>query len=110
MKTLLGWIVGLPVAVVAILFAINNRHLVKADLWPLPFAVDIPLYAAVLLPLALGMVIGGIIAWAAGGRSRRAARQERRRARDLQQQVEVLRAAQPVANDTKAPLLLTSSK
>lgn len=108
MKTLLGWIIGLPVAVVAITFAVNNRHAVKADLWPLPFAVDLPLYVAMLVPLALGMLMGGVIAWVSAGRVRRVARQERRRARDLQEQVEVLRQAP--ANDPSHPLLLTVSK
>jgi len=107
-KTLLGWIIGLPVAVVAITFAVNNRHAVKADLWPLPFAVDLPLYVAMLVPLALGMLMGGVIAWVGAGRVRRVARQERRRARDLQEQVEVLRQAP--ANDPSRPLLLTASK
>lgn len=108
MKSLLGWIIGLPIALVAITFSVNNRHAVKADLWPLPYAVDLPVYVAVLVPLALGLVIGGVLAWAAGGRARSVARQERRRARELQEQVEVLRQAP--ANDPNRPLLLTGSK
>lgn len=107
-KTLLGWIIGLPVAVAAIVFAVSNRHTLKADLWPLPFSVDLPVYVAVLVPLALGVLVGGLIAWAAGGRARRAARKERRRARELEEQIEVLR--QTPANDANRPLLLTGSK
>lgn len=102
---LLSWLIGLPVAVVAVLFAISNRHAVELDLWPLPFSVDLPVYLAVLGPLALGLVAGGLIAWFAAGGSRRAARRERRRAQELERQVEVLR--QP-ANDAEGrPLMLT---
>lgn len=108
MKTLLGWILGLPIAVVAITFAVNNRHMVKADLWPLPFSVDIPLYLAMLVPLALGLILGGAMAWIGGSRVRRLARRERRRLRDLEEQVEQLR--QTPANDPSKPLLLTSGQ
>lgn len=108
MKTVLGWIIGLPLAVLAITFAVNNRHAVAADLWPLPFMVELPLYVAMLVPLVLGLLIGGVIAWIGGGRARRLARQERRRARDLQDQVEVLRQAP--ANDPSRPLLLTAGQ
>jgi uncharacterized integral membrane protein len=107
-KTLFGWIIGLPIAVLAITFAVNNRHSVKADLWPLPFSADLPLYAAVLVPLALGLLLGGIVAWFGAGRVRRQARQERRRARVLEEQVERLRQAP--ANDPSQPLLLTADR
>lgn len=104
---LLSWIIGLPVAVAAVLFAISNRHPVKLELWPLPFSVDVPVYLAVLGPLALGMIAGGLIAWGAAGRSRRAARRERRRVEELERQVEVLR--QPATDAEGRPLMISGN-
>lgn len=104
---LLSWIVGLPLALAAVLFAVSNRQTVKLDLWPLPFAVDVPAYLAVLAPLALGIIIGGIVAWLGGGAARRDARQQRRRVQELERQVDVLR--QPAQDAEGRPLMITGS-
>lgn len=81
---LLSWIIGLPVAVVAVVFAVNNRQAVTLDLWPLPWTLDLPLFLMALLPLALGLVVGGSIAWLAGASARGQARGEARRAARLE--------------------------
>ncbi len=67
-------ILALLIAVVAVLFAVSNRGAVTLGLWPLPFVVDVPVYLAVLGAGVIGFLFGGLVAWSAGGRWRRRAR------------------------------------
>ncbi len=91
---LLAWLTGVPLAVVLAVFAVANRQEMRIDLWPLPWAVDVAVYLAVLLPLVAGAVIGGLAVWAAGHGARRAARTERKRAQSLDRQLAALQARQ----------------
>ncbi|RAU21625.1 DUF1049 domain-containing protein [Paramagnetospirillum kuznetsovii] len=84
---LLTWLLGLPLAVVATVFAVANRQDVRFDLWPLPFGVDVAAYLAVLGPLALGLVMGAVLVWLSGTGARLRARADRRRAESLERQL-----------------------
>lgn len=94
---ILSWVIGLPIAVLAIIFAVSNRGGVLVDLWPLPWEVTLPLYLLVLGALALGLVIGAAIAWFAGGSARARARREHRRANTLEVQLDQARQADPAS-------------
>jgi len=59
----LSWVLGIPFAVVLVIFAVSNHISVRLDLWPLPFWIETPLYLLVLGPLAMGFLIGGIAVW-----------------------------------------------
>ncbi len=78
------WIVGLPLLLVAAFFAVANRAAVTVSLWPFADPIDVPLFAAIVLPLYVGVVIGGLAAWWSGRHARRRARQEARRAAALE--------------------------
>ncbi len=80
----LSWLIGLPIAVLAIIFAVSNRAGVLVDLWPLPWEVTLPLYLLVLGALALGLIVGAVIAWLSTGSTRARARREHRRANRLE--------------------------
>ncbi|TAN55282.1 MAG: DUF1049 domain-containing protein [Magnetospirillum sp.] len=84
----LAWLIGLPLAVVATVFAVANRQEIHFDLWPLPVGLDVAAYLAVLAPLALGLMLGAAMVWVAGAGIRLRARAERRRAADLEHQLE----------------------
>jgi putative membrane protein len=71
---LIGWLVGALVALLLILFAVSNRAQVGLRLEPLPFLIELPLYAAMLAVLVIGFVSGGFLAWLGGGKWRRRAR------------------------------------
>lgn len=75
----------------AILFAASNRETVDLTLWPLPFSLPAPVYAVALCAVALGVVWGGSIGWFAAVRARRRARQETRRADNLEADMALLR-------------------
>lgn len=78
MGRLFGWLLGFPLAAIAVVFAISNRAPVVADLWPLPWAIEAPLYLFVLVALAIGFLIGGAVAWAGSLAARRRVRAETR--------------------------------
>jgi len=79
--------------VLAVVFAVANRHMTQIDLWPLDMSVDIPLYIIVLLSLFVGFLLGGIVAWISGGLVRGRARAALYRAEQLQHENARLRKA-----------------
>lgn len=108
---LIRWIIGLPLAVVAIIFAVSNRQMVTVELWPFPWTADLPLYLLSLGTLAVGVLIGGIFAWASGSHKRAQSRSEKRhqdvRIRKLERENESLkqeteRLAAPTAPPPKS--------
>lgn len=84
----LSWIVTLPVALVAVLFAISNRESVTFALWPLPFTMEAPLYLATLAALVAGFVCGGAVVWLSQGRRRRIARKAKAHALRLEREID----------------------
>lgn len=98
MTTFLRAIVLLPIALLAILFAIANRAPVTLSLDPFAkgepeIALAVPLYAIVFAAVVLGVVLGGIGAWLSGARARRSGRASRREANGLKAEAERLRAS-----------------
>lgn len=87
---LLRWIIGLPVTIVLVVFAVANRQIVPVDLYPLPVMAELPVYLVVLGALLTGFVLGLFAAWIAGHRHRSQARAESRRASRLEREVERL--------------------
>ncbi len=72
------WLIGLPLAVVAIVFAVANRDAVTVELWPFPWTVTLPLYLLSLGTLAVGVLIGAMFAWASGSHRRAQTRREKK--------------------------------
>src|SRR3954447_19491830 len=90
-------LVLLPVAIVAVLFAVANRGPVLISFDPFSgrapeFSATVPLYAALFAALALGVVIGGTAAWLVQAKHRRARREHQREAHRLRVEAERLRA------------------
>jgi uncharacterized integral membrane protein len=82
MRRLLRWLVGLPLAIVAIAFAVANRQWITVSLDPVssvPLAsVTMPLWALFFAGVLPGLFIGWIACWFAQGKWRRNAREARR--------------------------------
>ncbi|HEY0832997.1 MAG TPA: LapA family protein [Azospirillum sp.] len=116
----LTWIITLPIALAAVLFAISNREAVTLSLWPLPFTVEAPVYLATLIALLVGFVAGGIITWLGQGRNRRRARTQGDRAYHLERELKEAQAraaaaekriaelTKPVAGQPRVPALPSS--
>ncbi len=81
-KRIFNWLIGLPIAIVAIVFAVANRQWVTISFDPLnrthPFAtVDMPLWALFFCGIFVGIFAGWLVAWIAQGRYRKALRETR---------------------------------
>jgi uncharacterized integral membrane protein len=86
----------LPVAVLAVLFAVANRAPVTLSFDPFSqdapeFTTSLPLFAAIFAAVMVGTVIGGVATWLAQGKHRRARRQYRREVQHLRTETERLR-------------------
>ncbi len=81
---LFGWIVMGLVGLAFVAFATHNYRLVETDLWPAPLILSLPVYGLVFAGIVLGFPGGALVAWLAGARGRRQARELRRTARDLE--------------------------
>lgn len=98
----LSWIITLPIAVLAVLFAISNRDPVALALWPLPFQIAVPVFVAVLVPLVLGFLLGGLVAWAGSLHWRRLARRRGQRLAALGDEVKQHRERERRVAETAA--------
>jgi uncharacterized integral membrane protein len=80
----LRWTLGLLVLAVLLLFALSNGQPVELSLFPTGLSTTLPLSVVVLGALGLGFLAGGLVAWFAGLRHRRAAKRAEAALRDIQ--------------------------
>ena len=97
MKGFLKLLVLLPIAALATLFAVINRHAVLVTFDPLDWtglgqAVSVPLFLVIFATLAVGVMLGGAAVWLTQGRHRRAARVHAREAARHREELERMRA------------------
>lgn len=83
MKTFLKLLILVPLALLAVAFAVANRQGVTVSLDPFAtdvpaFALSGPLFVVVLVMVVAGVVIGGVATWLGQGRHRRRVRGLRR--------------------------------
>lgn len=81
----------LVAALIAVLFALNNRDPVGISLWPFPFEMQLPLFLALIAALMLGVALGAALAWAGQARHRRRARAGQHELARQQREIEALR-------------------
>jgi lipopolysaccharide assembly protein A len=81
------WSITALVALLVVVFAVSNRAMVTLALFPLPAALDAPLYLVVIAAVALGFLVGALVAWLGAGKHRRDARLLRQRIERLQRDV-----------------------
>ncbi len=95
-KKIVSAVIGIPIAVLLILFAVANREPVTLSLDPFApdtpaLAVSMPLFVLVILALMLGVIVGGVADWLRQGRYRKEARSRRAEVRRLEAERERLR-------------------
>ena len=103
---LLFWILGVPLIVAIVVFATSNLAPVTLDLWPFPFAIEPPAFAAILGAAFIGFLGGAAYAWISAGKRRRRARAEGRKMKflereneDLRKQLAAAEVLRPVADE-----------
>ncbi|MDJ0931018.1 lipopolysaccharide assembly protein LapA domain-containing protein [Breoghania sp.] len=90
-------------AVLVILLAVANRHETMLSLDPLSpgqpaFSISVPLFWLLFGALGIGIVLGGIGAWAKQGKWRKQARYKRREADTLRHEADRLKEEVQAAN------------
>ena len=106
MAAILRLLVFAPVAVIVVLLAMANRTPVRLSLDPLggdAWTIQLPLFAAAIGALMLGILIGGVATWLGQGKYRRAARESAREAQAAQSEVDRLRTMVPTADAVILP-------
>ena len=88
-----SWLVGGPLAVIILVFALCNRQSVSLSLWPFDDSIGLPVYLVVLLPLLIGLVAGASMAGLSAFKHRRNARRQAKRVADLERQLDALRSS-----------------
>jgi len=83
-----SWLILVLVALVLILFAASNRESVSIALWPLPDAVELPLYLVLLGVLVFGFIAGELVGWIRSWRWKREARRSRERIAQLERELD----------------------
>jgi len=101
----LFWIIVIALLFVAGFFAVANREVVQIDLWPLA-KIAAPLYFSLICALALGFLIGAVVAWWSGRAARSRARQASRRADALQRERDALQAQLEAMRPQPQPALI----
>jgi uncharacterized membrane protein YciS (DUF1049 family) len=102
-----------PLLFVAVALAIANRNAVQFSFDPFngdnpAFAVSVPLFVVLMAGLLIGIVLGGMSAWADQGHWRRMAREARKRVAQLE--AEQATMLKPASNDGGTALIPVQRK
>ena len=90
-------IILIPLALVAVAFAVANKEPVGVSFDPFAagvtdFKIDTPLFFVVFASLILGVLLGGVATWIGQRRHRRAERMHRRDVERLRSDIDRMRA------------------
>ncbi len=81
---ILGIVIGLPVIIVSVAFAVANTEPVTLGLYPFETVVAMPVVLLVFVVLLIGFAIGAISAFLGAGRLRRRVRNAEFRLRQME--------------------------
>lgn len=87
-----SWVIGVPVIVAAVIFAINNQDGIVISLWPFPYEPQMPVFWVVLGMLLIGFLLGMFMTWLAQGKHRALEKAYRREAISLRTEADLAKA------------------
>ena len=98
LRRIFNALVLLPLAIVFVIFAVANRHMVRLSFDPFngpdpALSLSMPLFVVILLAAIAGVAVGGSATWFRQRRWRRAARTHERDAREARSQLDDRKAA-----------------
>lgn len=101
MRRFLRWLIGIPVVVIVVAFAVANRRWETLSFDPFstdaPFAaIDLPLWLLFFVGIFVGILVGWISSWLAQGKWRKAARESRSEVSRLNRELSELQRQAPV--------------
>jgi uncharacterized integral membrane protein len=88
-------LIGLPLLILLVLFALSNTAPVRLGLWPSDYTLQLPLSLTVLGAMAIAFLAGGVTVWVSELAQRRRARRAEQTVRLLEAQVQELKARLP---------------
>lgn len=88
-------VIGLPLLLLMVVFALSNRAAVTLGFWPTDFSLEVPLSLAILAAMAIGFVVGGFLVWLSVLAQRARARRAEQAVRLLEAEVQSLKARLP---------------
>lgn len=93
MRNALKLIIIVPIALIAIVFAVANREIVTISFDPFnsenpAFALSAPLFLTIILMVMLGVLLGGIATWITQGRARTSMRHAKAEADSLRRELQ----------------------
>lgn len=80
-------LIGAPLLILIVLFALTNTQPVRLGLWPFDFQLELPLSLAVLAGMAIAFLAGGLVVWIGALGQRHRARDAEHKARLLEAQL-----------------------
>ena len=88
---------------ILVAFALSNQQMVRLGLWPTDILVDMPISVAVLIAAGVFFIVGAFMTWTTAIAMRARARRAERQVRQLESQVEALRARPPMSTVPMLP-------
>ncbi len=88
-------LIGLPLLLLLVLFALSNTMPVRLGLWPSDYTLQLPLSLTILAGMAIAFLAGGTIVWLSELGQRRRARHAEQTVRLLEAQVQDLKTRLP---------------
>ena len=83
-------LIGLPLILIILVFAIVNNDMATFSLWPTGIEITVSLSVAIVFLLILGYIIGWFFTWLSYSEIRKALRQQRRHNKKLSKDQEKL--------------------
>jgi uncharacterized integral membrane protein len=107
LRRIFRWVVGLPIAIIVIAFAVANRQWTRLSLDPFSstspvLSVEMPLWLLFMFGVLIGLIVGWALCWMAQGKYRKLARERAREIEQLQSQLETATIA-PQTEQALAP-------
>ena len=101
MVRFLKYVIIVPLAILFLIFAFANRHIVTVSFDPFEsgdipaFSIDAPLFVIIIASIMIGVIAGGVTTWFSQGKHRRALRQSKADADRLRDDLQAAKAALP---------------
>jgi uncharacterized integral membrane protein len=102
MLKLIRLLLALVALLIIVAFAVANREAVTVSFWPVPYVVDLPLFATFLIGLGVGVILGGLAYMLSRHGHRVEHRRLRRRVADLEYQDRMRRERDEAAEAERA--------
>jgi uncharacterized integral membrane protein len=104
LRRLIRWIVGLPIAILVISFAVANRQWTRLSLDPFSstspvLSVEMPLWLLFIFGVFIGILIGWAGCWIAQSKHRKLARERGREISTLQSELQAQKLDAPMQHN-----------